>query len=108
MLVIVVATLIVLLTELTSNIATSATFLPIVAALAVSIGADPLLLSVPAIVAASFAFMLPVATPPNAIVFSSGAISIPQMVRAGIWLNVLGVVTVVAVAYALLGVVFGV
>ncbi len=108
MLVVVVATLIVLLTELTSNIATSATFLPIVAALAVSIGADPLLLSVPAIVAASFAFMLPVATPPNAIVFSSGAISIPQMVRAGIWLNVLGVATVVAVVYALLGVVFGV
>lgn len=108
MLVIVVATLIVLLTELTSNIATSATFLPIVAALAVSIGAHPLLLSVPAIVAASFAFMLPVATPPNAIVFSSGAISIPQMVRAGIWLNVLGVITVVAVVYALLGVVFAV
>lgn len=108
MLVLVVATLIVLLTELTSNTATSATFLPIVAALAVSIGAHPLLLSVPAIVAASFAFMLPVATPPNAIVFSSGAISIPQMVRAGIWLNVLGVITVVAVAYALLGVVFAV
>ena len=108
MLVIVIAVLIVLLTELTSNTATSATFLPIVAALAVSVGADPLLLSIPAIVAASFAFMLPVATPPNAIVFSSGAISIPQMVRAGIWLNVLGVATVVAVVYALLGVVFGV
>ena len=108
MLVIVVAMLIVLLTELTSNIATSATFLPIVAALAISIGADPLLLSVPAIVAASFAFMLPVATPPNAIVFSSGAISIPQMVRAGIWLNVLGVVTIVAIVYALIGFVFGV
>lgn len=108
MLVIVIAMLIVLLTELTSNTATSATFLPIVAALAVSIGAHPLLLSVPAIVAASFAFMLPVATPPNAIVFASGAISIPQMVRAGIWLNVLGVITVVAVVYALLGVVFAV
>ncbi|WP_428097877.1 SLC13 family permease [Candidatus Rariloculus sp.] len=108
MLVIVVTVLIVLLTELTSNIATSATFLPIVAALAVSVGSHPLLLSVPAVLAASFAFMLPVATPPNAIVFSSGAISIPQMVRAGIWLNVLGVMTIVLIVYLLIGAVFAV
>ena len=85
-LVTIVTLLIIFLTELTSNIATAATFLPLVAALAVSLDQPPLLLAIPAVVAASYAFMMPVATPPNAIVFSSGHISIPQMVRAGIWL----------------------
>jgi sodium-dependent dicarboxylate transporter 2/3/5 len=108
LLVLVVTALIVFLTELTSNIATTATFLPVVAALADSLGQNPLLLAIPAVLAASFAFMLPVATPPNAIVFGSGQITIPQMARAGSWLNVIGIVVIVALTYMLLGPVFGV
>lgn len=108
MLVVAVTVTIIFLTELTSNIATAATFLPVVAALAVSLGQDPLLLAIPAVLAASFAFMMPVATPPNAIVFSSGFISIPQMVRAGIWLNVIGTITIIAAVYLLRGFVFSI
>jgi sodium-dependent dicarboxylate transporter 2/3/5 len=107
-LVLAITVLIVFLTELTSNIATSATFLPVVAALAVSLAQPPLLFAVPAVLAASFAFMLPVATPPNAIVFGSGHVTIPQMVRAGLWLNLFGIVVIMAAAYLLLGPVFGV
>ncbi len=106
--VIAVALLIIFLTELTSNIATTATFLPIVTALAVSIGQPALLLAIPAVLAASYAFMMPVATPPNAIVFSSGYITVPQMVRAGIWLNVVGVLMIVVFLYLLMTAVFGV
>jgi sodium-dependent dicarboxylate transporter 2/3/5 len=86
-LVLAVTTLIIFLTELTSNIATAATFLPLVAALAVSLGQPPLLLAIPAVLAASFAFMLPVATPPNAIVFGSGFVHDSADGRAGFWLN---------------------
>ncbi len=107
-LVVAVTALIIFLTELTSNIATSATFLPIVAALAVSLGQPPLLLAIPAVLAASFAFMLPVATPPNAIVFGSGFVTIPQMVRAGLWLNLIGIVFIIVTVYLLMGPVFGV
>jgi len=107
-LVLAVTTLIIFLTEMTSNIATAATFLPLVAALAVSLGQPPLLLAIPAVLAASFAFMLPVATPPNAIVFASGYITIPQMVKAGFWLNLIGIVAIIAITYALMGPVFGV
>jgi sodium-dependent dicarboxylate transporter 2/3/5 len=108
LLVVAVTALIIFLTELTSNIATSATFLPVVAALAVSLGQPPLLLAIPAVLAASFAFMLPVATPPNAIVFASGHITIPQMVRAGVWLNLIGIVVIVGFVYLLMRPVFGV
>jgi solute carrier family 13 (sodium-dependent dicarboxylate transporter), member 2/3/5 len=76
-----------LLTEMTSNTATTATFLPILAASAEGLGVDPIRLVVPAALAASCAFMMPVATPPNAIVFASGELTIRQMCRAGIWLN---------------------
>lgn len=82
--------LVIFLTELTSNVATAATFLPVVAAVALELGVSPLLLCIPITLAASCAFMLPVATPPNAIVFASGLINIPQMVRAGVVLNVIG------------------
>jgi sodium-dependent dicarboxylate transporter 2/3/5 len=108
LLVVAVTMLIIFLTELTSNIATAATFLPVVAALAVSLGQDPLLLAIPAVLAASCAFMLPVATPPNAIVFGSGHLTIPQMARAGIWLNLIGVVVIVGAVYLLMGLVFAV
>ncbi|HUP43488.1 MAG TPA: DASS family sodium-coupled anion symporter, partial [Thermoanaerobaculia bacterium] len=80
---------VILLTELTSNTATTATFLPVVAAVAIGLGVEPLLLVLPMTLAASCAFMLPVATAPNAIVYGSGRVTIPQMARAGIWLNAL-------------------
>jgi len=83
----------------TSNTATTVTFLPILAATAAVLDVDPLLLIVPATLAASCAFMMPVATPPNAIVFGSGEITIPQMVRAGVWLNVIGLVLIVFWVY---------
>jgi len=90
--------LVIFLTELTSNLATTATLLPVMGAIAVQAGLPPLMLTVPITIAASCAFMLPVATPPNAIVFATGQITIPQMVRAGISLNLIGIVVVTIIA----------
>ncbi len=104
----IVVTGVVLLTELTSNTATTASLLPILAPVALAMGESPLLLVIPATIAASCAFMLPVATPPNAIVYGSDLISIPQMVRAGVFLEVLFIVLLTTVAYLLLPLVFGV
>lgn len=106
MLAIVIA--VIVLTELTSNTATAATFLPVLGGVAMGLGRDPLLLAVPAALAASGAFMLPVATPPNAIVYGSGAVGIEDMVRAGIWLNALFAVLITVASYVLLPLVFGV
>ena len=92
--VVIAAAMIIFLTELTSNIATTATFLPVVGAIAIEAGFDPVLLTVPVTFAASCAFMLPVATPPNAIVFGSGLLTIPKMARAGLALNIIGVFVV--------------
>jgi solute carrier family 13 (sodium-dependent dicarboxylate transporter), member 2/3/5 len=89
------------LTELTSNTATAATFLPILGGLAVVNGIDPLILVVPAALAGTCAFMLPVATPPNAIVFGSGHVTIGQMVRAGIVLNLIAVLLIALAMYLL-------
>ncbi|WP_432822902.1 SLC13 family permease [Trichloromonas sp.] len=100
-LIIAVTTLIIFLTELTSNTATAAMVMPILSAVAIGLGQNPLLLVVPAAIAASCAFMLPVATPPNAIVFGSGYVTIPQMVRSGFGLNVIGIVLTVLLTYAL-------
>jgi sodium-dependent dicarboxylate transporter 2/3/5 len=90
--------LVIFLTELTSNLATTATLLPVMGALAIQAGLPPIVLTVPITIAASCAFMLPVATPPNAIVFATGLITIPQMVRAGIMLNLIGIVFVTLVS----------
>ncbi|WP_440901012.1 SLC13 family permease, partial [Actinosynnema sp.] len=90
-----------LITELTSNTATAATFLPVLAGVAVGIGIDPLLLLVPAALAATCSFMLPVGTPPNAIVFATGRVSMGEMVRAGFWLNLIGVGLITATVYLL-------
>ncbi len=100
--------LVILLTEVTSNTATTAAFLPVLGAAAIGLGYDPLLFAAPAAIAASCAFMLPVATPPNAVVYGSGLLTVPMMVRAGIWLNLLFAVLIVIVAYTLMGWVFGV
>jgi sodium-dependent dicarboxylate transporter 2/3/5 len=99
--VLVVTTTVVFLTELTSNTATTATLLPILAALAPALGVHPFMLLFPAAIAASCAFMMPVATPPNAIVFASGHVTIPQMCRAGLWLNLLCIVIITLIAFLL-------
>ncbi len=91
-----------MLTELTSNTATAATFLPIVGAVAISLGQNPLLLLVPTALAANCSYMMPVGTPPNAIVFGSGVLRLPQMAKAGLVLN-LALVPVVVLVVWLLG-----
>jgi sodium-dependent dicarboxylate transporter 2/3/5 len=100
-------TAIVVLTEVTSNTATTASFLPILAPIGVAMGQGPLTLAVPVALAASCAFMLPAATPPNAIVFSSGHLRVSDMARAGLALNVAGIVVITATAMLLADVVFG-
>jgi sodium-dependent dicarboxylate transporter 2/3/5 len=90
-LVIVVALVTIFLTEVTSNTATASMLLPIVAGLAAAAGQDALSPMVATALAASFAFMLPVATPPNAIVFASRQVTIAEMARAGIWMNLIGI-----------------
>ncbi len=99
--VIVVVLVVLFLTELTSNLATAAAFLPIMASVAIGLGQSPLLLVIPAALAASGAFMLPVATPPNAIVYGSGVLQIKHMTRAGLMLNLLFAVLIVVVMYSL-------
>jgi len=98
----IVTAVMVLLTELTSNTATTVTFVPVLYAASTGLGLNPLLLTVPAAVSASCAFMLPVATPPNAIVFGSNKIKIGQMVRAGIWFNVLSIIVITFFGYFLI------
>jgi solute carrier family 13 (sodium-dependent dicarboxylate transporter), member 2/3/5 len=97
-LIIAATAMVIFLTEMTSNVATTATFLPVVAAIAFQAELSPLLLTVPITLAASCAFMLPVATPPNAIVFASGMLTIPQMIRSGLILNLVGMVLLSLVA----------
>jgi solute carrier family 13 (sodium-dependent dicarboxylate transporter), member 2/3/5 len=99
---------VVFLTELTSNTATAAALIPIFAAIAPALGIEPLGLAIPTAIAASLAFMLPVATPPNAIVFGSGFVQIPDMMRMGLRLNVAAVVIVTAATYLLAGPVLGI
>lgn len=82
------------LTEVTSNLATTAMLLPVLAPLALTLKIDPLMLLVACTTAASCAFMLPVATPPNAVVFGSGYLRIPDMVRAGLFMNLLSIVLI--------------
>jgi sodium-dependent dicarboxylate transporter 2/3/5 len=106
--VVLTALLVTFLTEITSNTAIATIFLPILAATAVGFGLHPFLLMIPATISASCAFMLPVATPPNAIVFSSGYIPMPGMVRAGVFMNLIGVVLVTLVLYLLVIPVFGI
>ena len=100
--------LMVFMSELTSNTAQVATMLPILAALAPVLGVPPaLLLLLPATIAASCAFMMPVGTPPNAIVFGTGLVRMPQMIKAGFWLNVSGIFLITALTYLLIGPVLG-
>ncbi len=97
--IVVVALLVTALTEATSNTATTALLMPILAAASVAADIDPLILMVPAAMSASCAFMLPVATAPNAVVFGTGQIDIRTMVRWGIWVNLLGALVISSVVY---------
>lgn len=99
---------IIFFTELASNSATAAAFLPILASVMIGIGENPLLVAVPVAIAASCAFMLPVATPPNAIVYGSGIMTIPQMARAGFLLNLACIVVITALTYTLVVFLFGI
>jgi sodium-dependent dicarboxylate transporter 2/3/5 len=105
LLVAIVAATVVFLTEMTSNTATAATFLPLMGALALAAGMAPLDLMAPVAIAASAAFMLPVATPPNAIVFASGQVAIADMIRAGLWMNLLTIAIVTLLVPPLLALV---
>ena len=95
----IVITMVILLTELTSNLTTTVTFLPVVASVGLNLGIDPMLLILPLTLSASCAFMLPVATPPNSIVYASGLIPIQKMVKAGIIINLISIIFLFVLAY---------
>lgn len=99
--------LVIFLTELTSNTATTAALVPVLGALATTANIDPIMLAAPTAMAASCAFMLPVATGPNAVVFATGHLHVPDMVRAGLWLNILGTFAVTTICFLLLPLIFG-
>jgi sodium-dependent dicarboxylate transporter 2/3/5 len=101
-------TLVNFLTEITSNLATTAMILPILAPLSLVIDVHPFMLMVGATVAASCAFMLPVATPPNAVVFGSGYLRIPDMVKSGIWMNLFSIFFLTLMVYFLLPLIWGI
>ena len=96
------------LTEVTSNTATTQMLLPILASLAFDMKVNPLLLMVPATLSASCAFMMPVATPPNAIVFGSGRIKIAEMARAGVLINIIGALMITTFFYLIATVIFSI
>lgn len=99
LLVVVLITVVNFLTEVTSNLATTAMLLPILAAMAVALNLHPYFLMVGATLAASCAFMLPVATPPNAVVFGSGQLRISDMIRTGIWMNIISIIILSLIVY---------
>ena len=99
---IVIVTTVNFLTEITSNLATTAMLLPILAPTAMVLDVHPFLLMVGATLAASCAFMLPVATPPNAVVFGSNYLKIYDMVRVGIWMNIVSIIIIFLAVYFLL------
>jgi|AntAceMinimDraft_1070359.scaffolds.fasta_scaffold12355_5 sodium-dependent dicarboxylate transporter 2/3/5 len=97
---------IIFLTEVSSNTATAATFIPLLYAIALELSINPFMIVIPATLATSCAFMLPVATPPNAIAYASGQIKIKDMVRAGFWLNLIMTLLCVGISYLLVPIIF--
>lgn len=96
-----VVTLTIFLTEITSNTATATIIIPVTASLAAALGIEPLGLMIAAAISASLAFMLPVATPPNAIVYGTGYVTIPQMAKAGVWMNIFCIIIITLYIYVL-------
>lgn len=103
-----VAVIITFLTELTSNTATAEMILPVLAAVSVAMGINPMLLMITATISVSMAFMLPVATPPNAIIFGSGRIHVYQMAKTGVILNLIGAVVISVAVYYIVTAVFNI
>ncbi|MEX0686364.1 MAG: DASS family sodium-coupled anion symporter [Balneolales bacterium] len=106
--ILVISFVIIMFTELASNSATAAAFLPIMGSVAITLGQDPLLLAVPVAIVASCAFMLPVATPPNAIIYGSGVMTIPEMAKAGFVLNLFFTLLVTILTYFLFTAILGI
>ncbi|MBX2843111.1 MAG: DASS family sodium-coupled anion symporter [Flammeovirgaceae bacterium] len=100
-------TIMLFMTELMSNVALVTILLPVVAGVAQGLEIDPLLVAIPVTMASSCAFMLPMATPPNAIVFASGHIKVSQMVRAGVYLNIISVQLLIVLSQTLIPLIFG-
>ena len=105
-LLVILISLIVFLTELTSNIATTMTFIPIIYAVSLKLDLNPLILMLPVTISASCAFMLPVATPPNSIVFASNLVSIQSMVKAGFFLNLAAIIVLIGFGYFYIPLIF--
>lgn len=103
-----VTLLVTFLTEITSNTASATMLMPIMASLALAIDVHPMAMMVPAAVAASCAFMLPVATPPNAVVFGSGYLKMIDMIKAGFWMNLISIIMITLFVVFLLPIVFGI
>ncbi len=108
LIILVISGIIIMFTELASNSATAAAFLPVIGSVAIAIGQDPLLFAVPVTMVASCAFMLPVATPPNAIIYGSGVMDIPQMTRAGLVLNLFFAILITLLTYFLFAFMLGI
>ncbi|TAG89044.1 MAG: DASS family sodium-coupled anion symporter [Bacteroidetes bacterium] len=106
-LLIILAFLSVFISEIMSNVALVSVFVPVVLGLAVKLGENPLLLSIAVTLGASCAFMLPMGSPPNAIIFSSGYLKVSQMVKAGFILNIISIILIVIFAYFILPLIFG-
>ncbi len=102
-----IVTVVNFLTEITSNVATTSMLLPVLASMALSLDVHPFMLMIGATIAASCAFMLPVATPPNAVVFGSGYLTIPDMMKKGFWLNIISIILIIGVTYYLVPVLWG-
>jgi len=102
-LVLLLTTFAVFATELMSNVALVTVLLPVVIGIGKSTNVDPLLLAIPVTLAASCAFMMPISTPPNAVVYSSGYVSVKQMMRAGFWLNIISIAVITLICYLILG-----
>ncbi|WRE19427.1 SLC13 family permease [Helicobacter pylori] len=107
--IVMVTLMVIFLTEITSNTATAAAFLPVIGGVAVGMGYEShqsLLLTIPVALSTTCAFMLPVATPPNAIAYGSGYVKITDMIKAGLWLNLVGVVLISSFSYFLVSLIF--
>jgi len=102
--VVLVTLVVIAVTEFASNVAAAASFIPVVAGVTVALGLDPLVLTLPAALAATWGFMMPAGTPPNAIAYATGYVRVAQMIRAGVWIDLLGLLVIplsVAVGVAL-------
>jgi sodium-dependent dicarboxylate transporter 2/3/5 len=106
MIFLILVALMLFMTEIMSNVALTAVLVPVVAGVAVGLNENPLWMTIPVTIASSCAFMLPMATPPNAIVFASGHIKVSQMVRVGVWLNLIAILLLVLLANTILPYIF--